>query len=370
MMNNRRIRVCSIFNTPAHYCQSIYALMDKTFDCKFVFGDDFPSVKKFDTSILKNCEFVHYRYLKKILIIPGVIKYAFKHYDYYIINPSTNCVTMWLFFLIVKLFPSKKIFTWTHGMYGNESSRQLLLKKLQNKLCDGEFVYGDYAISLMKHKGFKSEKLFPIHNSLDYNQQLKLREDGIKSRIYEEHFGNSNPVIVMIGRLNKRKKLPMMLEVADCLNNRNSYYNYVFVGDGEERANLEKLVIEKKISSQVWFYGACYDEKKNAELIYNADICVMPGDIGLTAIHSLMFGLPVITHDCFSCHGPEFEVIRPGITGDFFKSADVDSMANSIEKWINSKTQDREQVRKACYEIIDKEWNPNYQLSVLKSVLV
>ena len=183
-------RVCCIFNTPAHYCRPIYSLIDKHFNCKFIFGDDAPTVKKFDTSLLRDCSFVQYRYINRILFVPGLIKYAFKSYDNYIINPSTNNFSMWLFLLILRLMPSKKVYTWTHGMYGNESKRQLFFKKMQNVLCDGEFVYGDYAISLMKNKGFKAEKLFPIHNSLDYDAQLELRSKTLQSDVYSRHFGN------------------------------------------------------------------------------------------------------------------------------------------------------------------------------------
>ena len=366
MKSNNSIKICCIFNTPAHYCKAIYSLIDSEFKCKFVFGDDFPSVKRFDTSILKDSSFLHYRFIKRLLFVPGMLKFAFGHYDYYIINPSTNCVSMWILFALLKLMPSKKVYTWTHGMYGNETKRQLFFKKLQYYMCDGEFVYGDYAIELMKNKGFDPKKLFPIHNSLDYDEQLKLRNSNLLSNIYKEHFGNENPVIVVIGRLNKRKKLPMLLDAVEILKRQGKSINVVFIGDGEERENLVQSAHSKCIDNQVWMYGACYDEKKNAELLYNATVCVMPGDIGLTAIHSLMFGLPVITHDYFPNHGPEFEVVKPGKTGSFFKYNDVDSLAHHIDLWSRSNN-DRSEIRNACYQIIDNEWNPNYQISLIKS---
>ncbi len=368
MVDYSNIRVCNIFNTPAHYCKSIFVLMDKTFDCKFVFGDDFPSVKKFDASILKSSEFVHYRYIKRILFIPGVIKYAFKKYDYYIINPSTNCVTMWVFFLILKLFPSKKIFTWTHGMYGNESCRQRFFKKIQYYLSDGEFIYGDYAIDLMKNAGYNENKLFPIHNSLDYNSQKALRSTANSKSIYYDHFGNNDPVLLMIGRLNKRKRLPMLLDAVLILEEKGVHVNVVFVGEGEEGDNLRRLANKKNISDRIWLYGACYDERSNAELIYNAELCVMPGDIGLTAIHALTFGLPVITHNYFPSHGPEFEVIKPGVTGDFFENGSVESLADKISNWLNH-ANDRQAIRENCYSVIDKEWTPEYQINIIKAAL-
>lgn len=361
-------RVCNIYNAPAHYCESIYKLMDEAFDCKFVFGDEWPSVKRFEVSVLKNVTQLHYRSVGNILFMPGMISYAFKNYNYYIITPATNSITMWLFLFILKFFPNKKVYTWTHGMYGYESKRQLFFKKLQYIMCDGEFVYGDYAIRLMSEKGYSPQKLFPIHNSLNYDEQLQLRKSGLKSLVYKEHFGNDYPVLVVIGRLNKRKKLPMLLEAAAVLKQQGLIVNVVMIGDGEDREYLLEQAQGRGLSSQLWLYGACYDEKQNAELLYNSDICVMPGDIGLTAIHALMFGVPVITHNAFEHHGPEFEAVNPGESGLFFEYDDVSSLADSIKQWLGS-VKSRESVRQACYDSIDKSWNPYYQIEVLKSVI-
>ena len=116
------------------------------------------------------------------------------------------------------------------------------------------------------------------------------------------------------------------------------------------------------------FYGPCYDEKENAQLIYDANMCVAPGNIGLTAIHSLSFGTPALTHDSFEYQMPEYEAIIDGKTGTFFKKDDVNSMADAIQNWIENNT-DRDKTRHACYEEIDARWNPEFQMKVLKKHL-
>ena len=105
-------------------------------------------------------------------------------------------------------------------------------------------------------------------------------------------------------------------------------------------------------------------------MLYNADICVVPGDIGLTAIHSLTFGVPVITHDCFKYQGPEFEAVKEGVTGSFYEYSSVDSLAKHVRLWFESHRLDREAVRQACYHEIDNYWTPEFQLSVLKDYLL
>ena len=364
----KRIKLCNIYNTPSHYRRSVYKLLDETFDSKFVFGDAAPSVKRFDVKILNDASILKYRYIGNLCFMPGMLKYLFLDFNTYIITPETNNISMWLFLICAKLFPSKKVYTWTHGMYGYESKRQLAFKRMLYNLTNGEFIYGEYAYKLMVQKGFDSKRLFVVHNSLDYDAQLMLRNENLLSDVYRSHFRNNNPIIVSIGRLNKRKRLTMLVEAINLLNKYNLPCNIVIIGEGEDKVILEEKARLLGVEQQVWLYGACYDERRNAELLYNSDICIIPGDIGLTAIHSLMFGVPVITHNDFPHQGPEFEVVKPGQTGNFFEHDNVSSLVSCIENWLKCK-KDRDEIRKACYNVIDSEWNPNYQLRVIKNVL-
>ena len=142
-----------------------------------------------------------------------------------------------------------------------------------------------------------------------------------------------------------------------------------FIGGGDVQGDLEALANELGLSDNVWFYGPCYDEKVLGEMIYNADLCVSPGNIGLTAMHALVFGTPAITHDDLPHQMPEFEAIREGVTGTFFKNGSVGSLAESITLWFEKHQNDREDVRKACMKEIDENWTPQFQIEVLKKHL-
>lgn len=64
---------------------------------------------------------------------------------------------------------------------------------------------------LLIEQGIPQEKLFVIHNSLDYDIQKAIRENIKTSSIYNDHFQNSSPTIIFIGRLTKVKKLDMIV---------------------------------------------------------------------------------------------------------------------------------------------------------------
>ena len=359
------------FNNIASYRKSIYKMIDKEFDCDWFIEINGSKVKPFSESELRNVHRLHRIELGPFYWERGLLKLLRKDYDIYFMYGTTRNLTL-LFFCAIKklLFSNKRVYFWTHGYYGKENKLELLIwKRPLFKLPDGLFTYGDYAKEIMVSDGFEGERIFPIHNSLDYDTQMELRNNMLVSDIYKQHFKNSNKVIVFIGRLMPIKKLDMLIDSVGILKNKGELYNVIFIGDGPERHNLENRVKSNNLNNQVWFYGESYDEEENANLVYNADVCVAPGNIGLTAVHCLMFGCPAISHDNFKMQMPEFEVIKPGKTGDFYHYGSTESLADTISNWFLLHFNDKDVVRKACYEVIDSQWNPYYQIDILRKNL-
>lgn len=357
-----------ISNVASHYRYAIYSLIDKEYDTQFIFSKPYTDIKSIPLDAFK----------KPIIEVPtwrkgdvsyqrGVLRLLFKKSRLYMLAGDTKSISTWFFLLLARLFPKKKTIVWAHGWYGHENRITTLLKKLFFRLPNKVLLYGNYAKQLMVAEGFKEGNLVVIHNSLNYDTQLTIRKQLRPQAIYQDHFGNNNKNIVFIGRLTAVKRFDLLIDAVALLKERGELVNLTFIGDGVERENMETLVEEKDIKEQVWFYGACYDERTNAELIYNADVCVSPGNIGLTAIHVLMFGCPAITNDDFCHQMPEFEAIQDGKTGAFFKAQDSFSLADTINQWFASYGGDRTHVREACYKEIDSGWNPHNQIRIIKT---
>lgn len=364
-------KLCCIFNTPSLYRERIYALIDQKYDCDWVFEDTNNNLKEFDTSKLHRVSRLHTFKIGPFYWVSGLLQFLYRHqYSQYLMMGHSRNLSTLIFLLIKKIFfPSKKVYLWTHGIYGKESKLEHLYKTLLYKCSDKVLVYGDYSCSLMKNMGFDVSRLYAIHNSLDFDTQLQIRQSLTESAIYESHFQNRSPVIVFIGRLNPVKKLDMIIKAVSELKRQGKIFNLALIGDGPTKDSLKNLVCDLKLDKQVWFYGASYDEKKNAELIYNADICVAPGNIGLTAMHVMMFGCPAISHNCFKNQMPEFEAIKEGLTGDFFEYNNQDSLTNTIAKWFSHPDYNRDSIRQNCYDEIDKNWSTTYQLNILSQVI-
>lgn len=372
-MGEKNLHLLYVDNVASHYREAIFLLMDNAFDVHYLFGESLDDIKQMDTSSLrgeveksKNYKVFGGWYWQK-----GVVSKIWRNFDKYVLIGDTRALSTWVFALIAYLSgKSRNVYFWTHGWYGKETWLESYVKKVYFRLAKGGiFLYGNYARNLMIEEGFKPEKLYTIHNSLDYNRQIQIRQSLRPMAIYKDRFSNNHKNLIFIGRLTPVKKLDLILYSLRICADKGHNYNLTFVGDGEKRRYLESLSEKLGLHDKVWFYGSCYDEEENAKLIFNADLCVSPGNIGLTAIHSMVYGTPVITHDSFSYQMPEFEVIHKGKTGDFFAYNDVTSLANSLISWFEHHP-NRQTTRTACYKEIDESWTPSYQLNVLNSVLL
>lgn len=366
------MRLCLIYSSALHYREGIFRLMDSEMQCDYVFGASQHGIRQMDTSLLRGhvtvVDTIEWRGWNWQ---PRVVSQLWRGYDAYILLGDTRGLATWLFAILARIFcPRKRVFFWSHGWYGKETRLERLVKKLFYRLpSGGTFLYGDYARRLMVAEGFRPDRLFVIHNSLDYDRQVTLRPRQSASEIYETHFGNHCPNLIFVGRLTPVKRLDMLLAAMAICRDEGLLLNLTLIGEGDQLENLHHQTTTLGLEGAVWFYGACYDEVTNARLIHAADVCVSPGNVGLTAIHSMTYGTPVITHDDFPHQMPEFEAIREGITGTFFRAGDVHSLASSIQHWLTSQEGRREEVRQACYHEIDTGWTPKFQMEVIRQAL-
>lgn len=347
--------------------------MDRELSCDFYFGDKVDSEMK----IMDVQQLTGYKKTvqnKRMLFNlfwwqTGVVYLAFKkQYKHYILTGDSGILSSWLILLLCGIL-RKKTFIWTHGLKSEPSWKGKVLTYPFYWMADKFLLYGEHSKQVMMELGFSENKMECIYNSLDYDHQLSIREKLQKTNIYSNFFCNTLPTVIYIGRIQKVKKIELLFEAIKFLEVRKIYCNIMLVGDNTDNIDIQKIHTDNNLQSKFWLYGPCYEEKKIAEFLYNADVCVSPGNIGLTALHSLGYGTPSITHNNFSNQMPEFEAIQAGKTGDFFQENDVNDLSNKIEKWLCVENTKREEVRKDCYAIIDEKYNPRYQIKLLKTLL-
>jgi len=364
-------KVCCIFNLAPHYNSPIYRLMDEEIECHFYLGDKLPlSIRRMNYDELEGFK----KTLRNIFVFgnfywqKGAIWLVFKRYSVFIITGELYNISTWIIIILARIM-KKETVLWSHGYYGDETFIKRKLKKIFFSLSTSVLLYGNHAKNIMISEGIQESKLFVIYNSLDYEKQLSVKAKLKTSDIYKNYFGNDFPTVIYIGRIQRNKRVEMLIQALDRLINRGVNCNVVIVGKEVESLNLLDQIEDRGLIRNIWLFGPCYDETTIGKLISNSDICVIPGDSGLSIMHSFVYGTPVITHDNFAKHGPEFEAVEPGITGDFFVENSIEHLCEMMSHWLSITPEKKSQIKNDCFQVIEKRYNPRVQVDLIKNIL-
>ena len=283
----KKKRICCFFNYNPLYRFPIYHAMDEELDCDFYFGDSvFQPLKQFPPEQLMGYKktlhtvrtgFKDYKWHRGI-------RHLLRGYSVYLITGQIDYLSNWLL-LVWSRLTGKRIYCWTHGISKTESKKPVsrFIYKVFFRSMDGIFLYNNYKITLMTELGVKRNRMHVIHNSMDTTTQTRLYLSIKPSHIYQEHFGNDKSTIIYIGRIQAYKRLDMLIDALQLINAEEHRANLVVVGEPTDDYSLEECINSSGQQNHVWLYGPCYSEEKNAELLYNADVCVCPEAVGLTA---------------------------------------------------------------------------------------
>lgn len=288
----------------------------------------------------------------------GLVKLIIKErYDAIVFLGDPGFLSTWVASILLK-FTRVKVLFWTHGFIRGNSIKDRL-KLLFYRLSDALLLYGDAAKVNLIDRGVCEEKLFPIYNSLDYEIQKDIRGDITHEEVFDKKnafFGGLTRFqIIFVGRLTKQKKINAVLDMIANLKKEGVLVNFIVVGDGEVRRELEELTLSLGVESQVEFYGRSYNENELAVLLMGSDVCVSPGEIGLTAMHMLAYGVPVITHNNEFTQMPEYEAVVNGHTGYLFKDGDYKEMTDLVKFMVKNPDYG---MKKNCIDIIEEKYNP------------
>ena len=292
------------------------------------------------------------------------------NFDGYILEGDAYYVSTWVGAIFARLRRRRVLF-WSHGWTRSDQGIKHVVRRLFYRLADGLLLYGDRAKTLGIECGFAADRLYVMYNSLDFEQQRKcsaaVRPDEVAT-LRRELFG-PEPVPVVIGtaRLTEKKRFDLLIRALGIVNRRGKKVGLLLVGDGPARASLESLARSENV--QVVFAGACYDEPGLARYFACASVTASPGEVGLTCMHSLGYGVPVVTHNDPSRQMPEFEAIIPGLTGDLFEPDDVEDLAEKLDRWTPAAGVVPESVRNACLSRIETRYHARFQARAIELAL-
>lgn len=367
--------IAIIYHMFPHYRAGIIAELGKSDKARFLFYGDQRSVEGIiPIESAGSANIVHAPYFKlgPFLFQPMAIRLVLtKEIDSIIFLASMNFVSTWIAALLCRI-TGKKCYFWAHGWLSDcEPKWKRAIRNIFFRISKKVLVYGERSKAIGIRSGYPAERISVIYNSLDFAVMdaiyKRILNSGLKidSRLLFEE--PQYPLAVCSARLTTLCKFNLLLEAANLLKDRGTPINILLIGDGPERFALEEQSRQQGLS--VVFYGQCYDENTLADLLFSADVTVSPGKIGLSAIHSLTYGTPCITHGDFNRQMPEAEAISEGVTGSFFAEGSATSLADAIETWLKNNP-NRDQIRNLCRAEVIEKWNPIVQRNLIESSIV
>ncbi len=301
----------------------------------------------------------------------GVVGLALgRRYDGLIFIADMKWVSTWVAAFLARAM-GKQVYYWAHGWRQRDRGLKGKVRCCYFRLAHRLLLYGRRSRAIAIENGFDPRRVQVIYNCLDYPAQRAARmrigpdeRRALRGRL----FGDAEaPVVACPTRLVPQRRLDLLFEaVARLRTSHQRHINVLLVGDGPVRAALEALATRLQIP--VHFAGACYDEERMAGYLTAATCTVAPGMVGLTAMHSLAFGVPVLTHGDPDRQMPESEAVVPGVTGDHFRTDDVADLATVIERWTRT-PYPAPAVSAACIRVIERFYNPDTQLALIVEAL-
>ena len=302
----------------------------------------------------------------------GIVSEIFKSkYKIFVFEGAVSHLPIWLFALLCKI-RGKKVVYWTHGNRGVDKGIKKKIRIVFFKwLGDALLLYGNFQKNIMANDGYNSEKLHVIYNSLRPNEQFLLMDELQKSNAKSVSTIFKNPnlfTLIFIGRLAPEKGVITILETIDKLKKDNILVNCFFIGKGSEQTEMQNYIDKNGLNDQIHFAGEMYNEKDIAPYFMASNLMISPGNVGLNCIHSLAYGVPILTHDNFKYQNPEVEAIKNGTTGVFYKHGNFDDLVIKLKETIENQLP-KDEVVNNCHQVIKEIYNPKNQSECIVSGL-
>jgi glycosyltransferase involved in cell wall biosynthesis len=255
----------------------------------------------------------------------------FYAYDAIYIEGNPRYLSLALLATLLRL-TRRKVILWTmvHSFRDSRAGHAIRLSwyRLFNRLL----VYSDKEAIYLKASRF-SAKVVSINNGIDYERIDAASKAWPPSHLFtwRSSQGLGDSVIVLsCARLEQKNKFLQFLNILPRLLETHPNVIWCIIGDGPERDALEARARQLGVASNIRFLGRLYEEAEQAPWFLSSRLLIHPGAIGLTILHAMAFGLPVVTHHNARHHGPEFAIMRSGETGLTHTEDSLEDMLKTV----------------------------------------
>ena len=183
--------------------------------------------------------------------------------------------------------------------------------KLVNTCLTGMIAISQaVATETVQREKVNPAKIVKISHGTAFQAQFLNTEERIQAKLLLG-LKSDGPVVVTVARLEKEKGHDIFLKAVPHIVRNHQKVQFLWVGEGNLRQQLEQDIKQLKIVNQIHLLGF---QKNIAVLLAIADIFVLPAPeepFGLAILEAMTAGLPVVAIDA----GGPAEIIIDGETG-------------------------------------------------------
>ena len=243
-----------------------------------------------------------------------------KQADVVILNWTPRYVTLFPTLFKAKLL-GIPIVLWGHGTSKLDRWWWRLTRKAMAKLSTCLLFYSKVTADTFRSEGWPAEKIYVAPNALDGSQILAAKvkvvaDPSTLMKFQQEQGLNPKQTLIYVSRLEPANRAGMLVEATAELSKSYPALKTVIIGNGDaERERLVSLAEERGVQDRIIFEKGIYNEEELALWMLSSRIFCYPERIGLSLLHAMWYGLPIVTSDCATCHGPEFTYLKNGVNG-------------------------------------------------------
>lgn len=194
-----------------------------------------------------------------------------------------------------------------------------------------------------------------------FGDKLRIEQiyNPIDIEISEHEYNINSKTIISVGRLERQKGFDMLVDVAAKVLKEHTDWEWIILGEGDERENLEQKIAQKQVDN-LKLLGKVSNV---SEYMQKSAIYVMTSryeGFGLVLTEAKQCLLPIVS---FVCKTGPAELVQDGVNGYLINCFDIQAMADRIcelimstEKRVSFSNQSQDMLDMLEYQAIIEQW--------------
>lgn len=266
--------------------------------------------------------------------------------------------------LLAGFFCDAKIVIHEHGPIfrgGTGILYRLLLKALRSRAAVAIANSQATKAALIRTAGFDEKSVQVVSNFIDFARFDRSLYDRDKARDKLGIVANQT-VVGFAGRLDPCKGADVLIRAAALLCRESERFRFVIMGEGSQRALLERLAGQLGLQEKVTFAGLCVNP---AEVMIAFDVAVVPSRreaFGIAAVELMRMRIPVVA----SAVGGLVEVVKHEQTGMLVAPLSPEAIAEAVGKIVQDKALRESLINEA--DVFSRKFDGREQLRQISEI--